>query len=162
MKWQLCCVCFAESVVFVDPRLVLHNTASDFVSVRLPVSLTPLLSQAAHVLGDFDDPMNAYVAGQRGEVFQYHFVGSHSSASGYASVLKEEVFEELQAGRRRVDIDWPTFIRMSQEEGIKYPHEGLPFLFAAPVLESDVKVFVRKDKGQITGVMMASMGEELD
>lgn len=39
-------------------------------------------SQAQHELGDMDDPINAWVAGKRAELFQYDMAGTVPAQSG--------------------------------------------------------------------------------
>ena len=38
--------------------------------------------QGVHELGDMDDPLNAWMFGQRDELFKYRLLGSHKTQSG--------------------------------------------------------------------------------
>ncbi len=38
--------------------------------------------QGLHELGDMDDPINAWIFGQRDELFKYRLIGSHKTQSG--------------------------------------------------------------------------------
>jgi len=40
------------------------------------------LYQANQEMGDFDDPMNGWCWGRKGEIFEYDLIGSHGTQSG--------------------------------------------------------------------------------
>eukprot|EP00983_Pelagomonas_calceolata_P073919 1152323-Pelagomonas_calceolata.AAC.1 len=64
--------------------------------VQVPQTFLPDLPKAHQEMGDFDDPMNEWAWGRRGEIFEYNLLGSHSTQSGtcdsdlYRRALPEE------------------------------------------------------------------------
>lgn len=65
-----------------------------YVTVSVPFRLLSLLHQGQLELADHDDPGNHWYFGERGELFQYKFIGRHRVESGFTSLV---LAHELQA-----------------------------------------------------------------
>ena len=160
-------------MLVIDPRLVLETerleqleepstsaVAPPYVSLRVPITVLPLLSQGQQELSDMDDPMNTWLFGKRGELFQYRFAGSHAVASGMTSILVRDELEKLR--KAKPAVDWAAFMRM-HNEGIHYPNPDLPFLFAGNIVHSEsASVYELSEGGLLQGLMLTSDAEELD
>lgn len=138
------------------------------VTLRMPHRLLPLLSQGQLELAEGDEPGSHLLFGQRGELFQYSYVGSHLVTSGFSSIVLADELRRAAAAaaggpppRKQAQqggASWAAFLAHFQR-GSPWPAPQLPFLFAGRVVDSaSAAVHVLKAGGTIVGMQVASEG----
>jgi len=158
-------------VSVVDPRTVLehekwkeentlekHRQEELSVTLKVPKSFLPVLSQGRNELGDMDDPMNNWYFGTQGEIFQYRLIGTHLTKSGYSSILlKDELDAIVEKGRTAGLPRWKDFLEDLQEGRTKFPSPRHPFLFTGLMVDTaEAAVYQLKEGGEMKGVLISS------
>eukprot|EP00798_Chlamydomonas_sp_ICE-L_P003751 gene3751-13811_t len=98
-------------VIVIDPRIVLDHTKLKEVgslkeqlssgvcnAIMVPKAFIPLLAKGVMELGDMDDPINAWVFGHQDEIFKYSMIGTHSTQSGYTSIVEAALLRSITSG----------------------------------------------------------------
>ncbi|PRW58533.1 hypothetical protein C2E21_3105 [Chlorella sorokiniana] len=119
-----------------------------YVTVSVPFRLLSLLHQGQLELADHDDPGNHWYFGDRGELFQYKFIGRHRVESGFTSLVLAHELQALEAAlpqkgsRKQAALEersWLAFlqhVKGSSGEGL-WPTPSLPFLFAGKAIDCE-------------------------
>jgi len=152
-------------VCFLDPRAVLDPGSAqgpqNVCTVTIPASMLPLLPKGIHELGDADDPLNAWVWGRKAEIFQYELAGTHTTKSGFTSVIAASAIQDAQQkARGDGPAQWGAFqAALKAQDGAGQPTAGLgPLLFAGRIIESPacaVYVLRGADKS-VEGLLVSS------
>lgn len=107
-------------------------------------------------LGDTDDPHNSWTFGETGEFFQYSYVGDHSCASGWTSIITHQELLKLGRSQHRPRFE-DLLIAMESSKTARWPVDGFPFLFAGKILEApSASVWTLKKGSKLTGLMVSS------
>lgn len=155
-------------VCFLDPRtlvtekdlqvLVDHKADEDVVTpLQVPGTFLKALSQGVNELGDMDDPMNNWYFGKRAEIFQYTFVGSHKTQSGFTCIVTREVLKRLAAGQGSALPPWDKLKNWITTGTITFPCKVPPLVFAGLMVETaEAAVYKLEEEGKVVGVLISS------
>ena len=95
----------------------------------------------------------------QGEFFQYTYLGAHSTASGWTSIITLEDLRRLAQSRQKPSYD-DLQRAMDGNDATQWPLKDFPFLFAGRIVESaSASVWLLKDGPQLTGLMITSSSE---
>eukprot|EP00884_Botryococcus_braunii_P009445 jgi/Botrbrau1/18501/Bobra.0072s0080.1 len=147
-------------VTFVDPRSIIpllrtHPTSIGSVSLLVPKTFLGVLERGAeHELGEADDPMNSWIFGKRGEIFELRFVGTIPCQSGYACATSGSPtdWSSLEA-----DLPWST-LKQKIDDGLALPS---PIIWAGKILETpEASIYVKmSSEASIEGIKVTSSDE---
>jgi len=138
------------------------------VTLPLGDNLPSLLGTARMDLGDSDDPMSSWSFGQRAEIFQYSFAGTHTVVSGWTCLCESSVVQLAMDGQLSAP-SWKDFERIYAEQGgtsvlqQAAQHSGFPILFAGRLLDCpSASVFKYVKDSCVTGLMITNDFESID
>mmetsp|Transcript_20036 Transcript_20036/g.55776 ORF Transcript_20036/g.55776 Transcript_20036/m.55776 type:complete len:198 (+) Transcript_20036:43-636(+) len=161
-------------VCFLDPKTVYApdknqagSTVEDLTAsgaatvVQVPQTFLPDLPKAHQEMGDFDDPMNEWAWGRRGEIFEYNLLGSHSTQSGFTSVILKPELQRVLAERRSKPVahveSWRQLVETLRKEDGAGQEKMHPFLFIGHILESArATVYALQNGKEIEGLLVSS------
>ena len=142
------------AVYILDPR---HHDTGEAVSLQVPASFLPKISQGAFELGDADEPTNSYQFGKKAEIFELTYTGKAQCKSGYVGI---KTIESIKGSTK---LAWPDLKDRIDKETVSYPDSVSGLLFAGPVIQADsISVYKLEEAGAVIGMVLTSDVEDMD
>lgn len=95
----------------------------------------------------------------QGEFFQYSYLGAHSTASGWTSIITLDDLQSLAHSPQNHSYE-DLQRAMDRDDAAHWPLKGFPFLFAGRILEAaSASVWSLKEGSTLTGLMISSASD---